>query len=474
MAKKPPDVTVNVPPDTGGKGKQSKYAQYINYWRAHGYKAALTPNLVTAMQQAAAYAHIDPVVFAGLILSESSGNPNAISNAGAIGLGQLMPSSFVGQPVPWNPHQKITEKMLHDPGFNLRLSALYLGKLQGDYPTDYIGRYKVGPNGDVGQISAYNQGFFQHWVAKWDPKYVSPVASTSPPSPAGQQVPGGTGQPATDIPFKDPYVAGINKHNKFVTTMDPNKALQYNGAPLTRSSFLTLRDSLSSHYVSYTGKRPSNHQIQNFLKAGWSTYTLDNLLSKSPAFDHSPIKKQYETNYKAAVQNLLPKGAKIPEELLRQAIVNNWTSDAVAAKLRQTPGYLKSNEFHGNVASMLNIHTAIMGNPAPTAMIGIKDAALAGWTADQYAAWLRSQPAYTSSPEYQTKALGFLQGIGMITGDQVVLQPGVGPGPGAVGKSVGPLPSDKRVPGKPVVNSVSDLGATLSLMGTHVAPSAPL
>lgn len=471
--KTPPTVTINVPSDSGTKGKVSQYESFVSYWKAHGFGKVLTPQFANAIQQVALAQNIDPITFLSLVLNESGGDPNSVNKqSGAIGYGQLLPSSFIGPhafhngTLPWNSTHKITLADLKNPAINLRLAAAYYGYLQNNYPADAYGRYNAGPNASPKLTAQITQGFYGKWTKPWNPSWVPSSQPTSPPGKTGTQVPGGTAPQAQDIPFKDPYVAGINKNNKFVTTLDPNKALQYDGAPLTRSSFLTLKTSLSSHYISYTGKRPTNHQIQNFLKAGWSTYTLDVLLSKSQAFKTSPIYKQYSANFSAALKDLLPKGANVPDELLRQAVINQWDATTVAARLRKTPQYLQSNEFKGNVASMLNIHQAVMGAPDSASMIGIRDAALAGWTADQYAAWLRSQPGYKTSPEFQTRALGFLGALGLITGSEPVLQPGMATTqPGVIQPNTqGTLPSDPRVKGTPSVPppSPDSLGATLS------------
>lgn len=52
---------------------------------------------------------IDPNFLGSIIMAESSGNPNAVSSAGAIGLGQLMPDTAAGLGVtdPYDPNQNI-------------------------------------------------------------------------------------------------------------------------------------------------------------------------------------------------------------------------------------------------------------------------------------------------------------------------------------------------------------------------------
>lgn len=460
---------------TSGTGKGSQYQQFVDYWASHGY-ANIKGQVAQSVYLAAKAEHLDPVVYMALILNESGGHFNTKdSSAGAVGVAQLLPSTFIGQPEPWNKKHIITEADLRDPGINLRLGAAYFASLQGSHPADAYGAYNMGPNAaklDPTKAGQIQTAFWNKWVTPWSPKYV-PTSATSPAAAAGQQVPGGTGQQKPDNPvFKNQYVAGVTKQNKFSLTNDPNKALQYDGAPLTRSNFLTLKDQLTSNYVSYTGNRPSNHQIQTYIDKGWNTYTLASLLSKGKNFTSSPIYKQTITAMNSSLKDVLGAGGKIPPELAREAVLNQWDATVVAQKLRALPGYTHSEEYKGNVATLENVHSSIMGTPDAEGMHSIEQAALAGWTTDQYAAWLRSQPTYTQSPEYQTKALGFLSALGLITGSTPVLKPGVSAGPGAVSPSTSSLPNDPRAPLAPYsspgsqkragIPPIPTLGATLS------------
>lgn len=94
------------------------------------------PNLRLAAQATAKKYNLDPDMFSKMISGESSYNPNAISNKGAIGLGQLMPTtaSMLGVQNPKDPYQ------------NLEGSAKYL-------------RQQIDRFGDPRQaLAAYNWG----------------------------------------------------------------------------------------------------------------------------------------------------------------------------------------------------------------------------------------------------------------------------------------------------------------------------
>ena len=490
MAKNKPIVikVTPTPKKTGAKG--TPYEQYVRWLRSYKLPSGerpgvnLTPGMAKLIWQAAHEQNIDPIDLLGVVMNESRANPNVPdSSAGAIGLGQLMPSSFLGQPAPWNKNHRITEADLRNPGTNLRLAAWYIGQIQVNHPNDWYGVYAMGAAGAANHpqtAQQIQQQYEKTWYSAWPGSagYVS-TPPTSPASKAGTQAPGGTAPQRPDLTFKQgvTFVAGItqgrqgsgmqggpegapSKGGKFITTTDPNKALQYNGAPLTISGFKSLTAALAPYYISYTGKRPTPQQIATFAQKNWSPFTLEQLLSKGPHFQNSPIYKQRGIQLNQAMQasGILAKGQKIPQELMRNAILYGWDETTVAQKLRQTPLYLQSNEFKGNVATLLNVQQSIMGSVDAQSMISIKDAALAGWNSDQYAAWLRSQPGYVNSQEYHAKAYTMLDALGALTGRQVTLTPGSGPtpAPGAVNPQAAALPQDKRVQGKATVSGGTD------------------
>lgn len=400
---------------------------------------------------------VDPYYWSAVLVAEDGLNSNGAKNSSgqAMGAAQIA-TSWIGTQVPWLPKGRIfTDDNnpitgLQNFGVNMHMgtylihTAVALNGYQSAYTAPHTGYNPNDPNKGVANANINR-------ILKTRPGNLPPLA----PNTGASDTPFSTGgsTPTTPV-FKDQYVAGVTKFNKFSLTNDPNKALQYDGAPLTRSNFLTLKDQLTSSYVSYTGNRPSNHQIQTYLDKGWNTYTLASILSKGKNFANSPIYKQTITAMNATLRDVLPQGAKIPPELARQAVLNQWDSTTVAAMLRKQPGYVHSEEFKGNMATLQNVHNSIMGQPDAQGVQSIQEAALAGWTTDQYAAWLRSQPNYTQSPEYQSKALSLLQGLGLITGATPVLKPGTGVGPGGLGPASPALPTSPLFP-KPPENTGS-------------------
>lgn len=450
------------PPKYTPPSSSNARTKYMTWAKAHGVAQATASDIWYWSGQ---YKNLDPYLWTSVLKQESGakhleGNGTIVSSGQAVGIGQIA-LSWVGQPIPWDKAHTFTAN--NDPrtgiasyGVNLRMSAYLF--------SDAVNKY--------GWKNAYTSGYnpddpnkAKAWKAI-QTTYGSRPTGTPPVGPsagAGPKTNAGTTAYPT---FTDPYVTGINKGGKFSTTGNPNKALQFDGQPLTRSGFLTLRDQLTSYYVSYTGKRPTNAQIQQYVTKGWSPYTLQTLLSQGPHFQNSPIYKQFAGNWAndPTIKNILGANGKIPLDLVRQGIVNGWDSSTIATKLRGQPGYTKSNEFSGNVATLLNTYQSIMGHPDTSAMIGIKDAALAGWTTDQYASWLRSQPGYRDSTEYQSKMLNFVSALGLITGKQTVIQPVSTPTtPLAPNPTPGGPPVDKRIAGNPGTGTpLAGLGVTLS------------
>jgi soluble lytic murein transglycosylase-like protein len=112
---------------------------------------------------------LDPNWLAGVALAESSGRPDAVSSAGALGMFQLMlptareRAALLGLPEPER------EDLLVDPALNARLAAHYLRWLSGRYggnPEAVMVAYNTGPGRLDSWIREY--GSYHSWrTARW-------------------------------------------------------------------------------------------------------------------------------------------------------------------------------------------------------------------------------------------------------------------------------------------------------------------
>lgn len=458
VVKLPQQTTTTVPkipPYQGSKSltvsQNTALAQILNKyqaWNKSGY--------IKTVVDAANYWKVDPVeLLATLVFENTSADPNAVNKkSGATGLAQIVDTvvrkdlnptryaEFVRQ------FGSVTANFAKNPNAAINYMAWRMAGTRGQYASldDWYRSpgYNPGFTGD-------SRGSGPGAIIRQDaPKYV-PTPVTTVAQSAAQSV--ATTQ-AKDV-LVDPYVAKIVKNNKMITTGDPKKALVYNGLPVRRSDFLATKHQLEDTFVTYTGQRPSNAQVQTILRNNWGDYTVLQKLSQKPGFFKSPIWKQKAPAFQAAAKDLTPDG-KVSRDLVRTAIVNGWTTDVLQAQLRKRTEYVKSNEFKANAATLTNVHMSIMGVPDPNGVTAIKEAALAGWSLDQYAAWLRAQPNYTTSPEYREKTLSFLDQLGLITGKQTVLIPGA-QDDNLNPNVVGALPNDKRIPGAGAVDAVDNL-----------------
>lgn len=99
----------------------------------------------TEIQAAARHARVSEALLAAVIAVESGGNPNAVSPAGAKGLGQLMPGTA----------RRYGVRNIFDPGQNLKGSAAYLSDLLKLYRNDIV-LVLAAYNAGEGAVKRYN------------------------------------------------------------------------------------------------------------------------------------------------------------------------------------------------------------------------------------------------------------------------------------------------------------------------------
>lgn len=136
------------------------------------------------------------------------------------------------------------------------------------------------------------------------------------------------------------------------------------------------------------------------------------------------------------------------KDLVQQAIVGNRDQGTLDRKLKERPEYLKGPQYKQSTAALSNVHMSIMGTPNQQDEINIHEAALEGWSADQYAAWVRSTKAYNFGPEAKAYAINIAERLGLVTGKMGIVAastPGGAPQP----PQENVLPNSPRVQGKP-------------------------
>lgn len=111
----------------------------------------------TAIEAAARRYDVDPYLVAAVIDTESGFDPDNVSNKGAVGLMQLLPSTAADtRPSPQR-SQPLAPESLRDPAVNIDLGTKHLGKLIKRYPRPEwaLAAYNAGAsNADRWQRSA--------------------------------------------------------------------------------------------------------------------------------------------------------------------------------------------------------------------------------------------------------------------------------------------------------------------------------
>ncbi len=103
-------------------------------------------NLAKLIKDECEYRDMDPSVILGVIMVESSFLPDALSNKGAVGLMQLMPST--GRYMAKKEGMNLKSKQeLYDPQVNVKLGIAYLSMLETQFNNieRALGAYNYGP-----------------------------------------------------------------------------------------------------------------------------------------------------------------------------------------------------------------------------------------------------------------------------------------------------------------------------------------
>ncbi len=133
----------------------------VGYRRVEGYSELI--------RAAAGEFGLDPNLLAGVALAESSGRPDAVSSAGALGMFQLMLPTARERAALLGLSEPEREDLLADPALNARLAAHYLHWLSRRYDGNFeavMVAYNTGPGRLDSWIREY--GSYHSWrTARW-------------------------------------------------------------------------------------------------------------------------------------------------------------------------------------------------------------------------------------------------------------------------------------------------------------------
>ena len=400
------------PKDKTQTGQQNVFRQYIN---AH-------PNLKPYAQgiyRSALDYGVDPVYFAALVNHENpSGDPSAThkNDNGSTDYGLVQINSVhIGESVPWAPGRRITEADLRNPGFNLKWAAYYFAQGLADNGYDYNAAY----------TNHYNPGYTGASPFAGVGKNYVPTTTTKSPTDTAQTA-AETAAAKTSL-FDKWAVLGADGRVKFVKINDPaappKNVLKYGPTPLTQSQFVqTWKQNYQDTFFSYTGRQASGKEIASILSNAPSLYTLANTLAKTKSFTSSPTYKAHAPGIVAIAKQAYGESWKVDRAFVAKAIAENWDQATLEQNIRSRPEYFQGPRFKDDVAKLSNVYQSIYGQTDDPGTKSVVDhVARDGWTQDQFAAWLRTQPDYRSSQEFKTKAISFAQQLGLITVDQVAL-----------------------------------------------------
>ncbi len=368
MAKTPPNPKDIFGPPPAKKGTTSDKGVYEKYIAAH---PRLKQWSGAIYKYGLAYG-VNPVYFASLINLESGGNPDAISSAGAIGLGQVIPGKFV----PFL-GRTITAADMHNPGLNLQVSAWYFGQ----------GLDKNGQNYQLAYTKYYNPGY---------------TGKVFGDIPKGYVVTGGTSPQDT-----------ANKAAATAAAKAQQPALALAG----------VHSRIDPFFLAYAGRLPSGKEAARF--SGSSQYEITNYLAdpkNNPRIFKSPIWLTHGPQYEALYKSVYGQNAKVNNNALLYGVVHNLDSTSfhqllVDGKIPGQAAYTTSQEFKGNLANATNVYSQIYGRPTVHATNFLKSAVLGGWNQAQLESYLRSRPEYRSSGEYKARAIDIASSMGLVSSD---------------------------------------------------------
>lgn len=204
-------------------------------------------------------------------------------------------------------------------------------------------------------------------------------------------------------------------------TAPPANVVRAGGQPLTQSAFQNLWGATYERvFQEFAGRMATPQEQADIIGRGMSVYALKDQLSKSTNFKASPVWKQSAAGLVARAESIL--GQRPSDEFIRRAFAEGWDEATFDANVRKLPAYQKGPEYKAGFAAGREVYRTVFGQPDRAGNQWIKNAVMQGWTQDQMAAALRAQPEYKYSPEMQAKTVSFLDQLGLLIGARPVLE----------------------------------------------------
>lgn len=410
LAVAPPIIKIGPPPAKATGGIAGKLDTML---KAHGPAWRQYEGFI--LKWAGVY-KVDPLYIASVLLTENaSANAGAKSSAGAIGPAQILDQSI-------NP--------------NLNPNAVWDGPavLSAQWKQNFNNAIKYVAWRMAGQIparggldKAYAGGYNTTAYTGLPPSHFLPkgyVPTTGPGTQATAAEGAGASVAGTQArhTLTDPWVVVTPKGGlKTITaTAAPKNAVtDATGQALTLSQFNTVARSLDSIYLAYTGVRANPSAVARYIKNPVSSYEIQQRLSDpklNPRFYKSPVWLTHAPDYEAVYKGVFGNDAKTSDpnvrKLIAYGVVHNLSQAAFQQQLRNLPTYSTSEEYKGAAAQFRGAYEGIYGTPDVVGEQHIDAAVKKGWNTDQWTQFLRNQPEYTASGEFQRNATQLMARLG--------------------------------------------------------------
>lgn len=406
----PPAKHTGPPSTTAALAAMAKKYPTVGQW----IRSGLIENAATAWG-------VNPVELAAVLVREGGQATTKPNSKGAIGPAQIVdttvrrdlnPSAYQAFTAQFAPNGTLTPEQKANPVTAINYMAWRMAGTRYQYPT--LDAWYASPG--------YNPGY----TGKGPSTFIKGAGVAGyqvnlPQSPAQK-----AGTSVTDTNAKAGVVspwAVLTKTGtvKFVPSTAPPKGTITDAAgnPYTEQNYTQVANSLDTLYLAYTGTRASAKAVANYVKAPVSDYEITQRLSdptQNPRFYKSPVWTTHAPEYEAVYKSIYGNDATPDKAALTYGVVHSLTQTAFQQYLRDQPGYEKTEEFKANAASFRSGYQAIYGNPDPTGEQKISQAVKAGWNGDQWTQFLRSQPEYTASGEFQKNVYSLFSNMGLVPG----------------------------------------------------------